>query len=172
MRRSGDSGGFSLLEMVVVLSIVLIMTAAVVPMYQGSITWAQRDRAVRDVVARMKYAQERAISDIAEYRFYLNHETGAYWLMRRITEPDADADDETDSFEEVDDAGATRARLPESASFARPKALLDKKRDAHYIAFYPGGSCDYATITIEYDKRSETKISTKGRLGQLEVERG
>ena len=152
--------------MVVVLMIVMIMTAAVLPMYQGSVTWVRRDRVTRDIVARMKYAQERAIADVTEYRFYLDHDRGSYWLMRQAGEKDG-----KDVFEEVNDAGATRDRLPESLEFEKPKASLDKERKAHYIAFYPGGACDYATIKLKYDKTEEIKITTKGRLGQLDVEK-
>ncbi len=141
------------------------MTAAVIPMYQGSLTWARRDRVTRDLVARMKYAQERAIVDITEYRFYIDREDGSYWIMR-----DAGKKDGKRVFDEVDDAGATRDRLPESLEFEKPKATLDNERKAHYIAFYPGGSCDYATVKLKYDKAEGIKISTKGRLGQFEVE--
>lgn len=161
-----DKGGFTLLEMVVVLMIVMIMTAAVLPMYQGSVTWARRDKFTRDIVARMKYAQERAIADVTEYRFYLDEKDGEFWLMRSAGKKDG-----KEAFTEVDDAGATRARLPESLEFDKPKASQDKDRKAHYIAFYPGGACDYAAVTMKYDKTEEITIKTKGRLGQLEVDR-
>ena len=166
MTPGSEKGGFTLLEMVVVLMIVMIMTAAVLPMYQGSVTWVRRDRVTRDIVARMKYAQERAIADVTEYRFYLDRDDGTYWLMRSAGEEDG-----KDVFEEVGDAGATRDRLPESLEFEKPKASLDKERKAHYIAFYPGGACDYATVTMKYDKSEEITIKTKGRLGQFEVEK-
>ncbi len=152
--------------MVVVLMIVMIMTAAVVPMYQGSVTWARRDRVTRDLVSRMKYAQERAIADVTEYRLYVDRDAGSYWLMRNEGKKDG-----KDVFEEVKDAGATRDYLPDSLTFEKPKATHDEKRKAHYIAFYPGGACDYATIKMKYDKTEEIKISTKGRLGQFEVEK-
>jgi len=157
--------GFTLIEVIVVLSIVMIMTAAVVPMYQGSVAWARRDRATRDVVSRLKYAQERAITDAAEHRFYLDDDSGTYWLVREGEENDGKR-----VFEELDDAGATRARLPEQMKFEKPKASLDRELDAHYVAFYPGGACDYATITIAIDDRTSTKIRTEGRLGQMKVE--
>jgi len=158
--------GFTLLELIVVLSIIMIMTAVVVPMYSGSVSWARKDRATRDVLARMKYAQERAITDVAEYRFYLNRDTGAFWLMREAET----AEDGKKTFLEVDDAGATRGVLPREMEFEKPKAAMDRDRDAYFVAFYPGGACDYATVIIALDKRTSTKISTKGRLGQLEVE--
>lgn len=166
MRRARDKGGFTLLEAVVVLTIVMLMTAAVLPMYAGSVTWVRRDRAARDVVARMKYAQERAIAEVREYRFYLDRESGEFWLMRNAV-----TEDGKDTFAEVDDAGAARDRLPDALEFEKPKASLDAKRKAHYVAFYPGGACDYATISMKYGKNETIAIKTKGRLGQFEVEK-
>lgn len=165
MTGSNGKDGFTLLEMIVVLVIVMLMTAAVLPMYQGSVTWARRDRATRDIVARMKYAQERAIADVAEYRFYLDRDEGTYWLMRY-----AGQEGGKPVYEEVRDAGATRDRLPDTLTFEKPKAATDKERKANYVAFYPGGACDYATIALKYDKSKQIKIVTKGRLGQFEVE--
>lgn len=159
-----DKGGFTLIEMIVVLVIVMLMTAAVLPMYQGSVTWARRDRVTRDIVARMKYAQERAIADITEYRFYLDHDEGTYWLMRCTGQEGGKP-----VYAEVQDAGATRDRLPDTLVFEKPKAAMDKERKANYVAFYPGGACDYATIALKYDKSKQIKIVTKGRLGQFEV---
>ena len=166
MNAVREKGGFTLLEMVVVLMIVMLMTAAVLPMYQGSVTWVRRDRATRDVLSYMKYAQERAIVDVTEYRFYLDTEKGAYWLMR-----DEGKKDDKEVFSEVKDAGATRTYLPESLAFDRPKARTDKDRKAHFISFYPGGACDYATVTMKYDQTDKITIKTKGRLGQLDVDK-
>ncbi|NUM56533.1 MAG: type II secretion system protein [Candidatus Hydrogenedentes bacterium] len=165
MQPLNEKNGFTLLEAVVVLMIAMIMTAAVLPMYQGSLTWARRDKVTRDLVARMKYAQERAIADVTEYRFYLDHERGTHWLMRHGGKKDG-----KDAYSEVDDAGATRERLPESLEFEKPKASFDKELKAHYIAFYPGGACDYATVKLKYDKHEAITIKTKGRIGQFEVE--
>lgn len=161
-----DKDGFTLLEAVIVILIVLIMSAAVLPMYQGSVTWARRDKVTRDLLARMKYAQERAIIDVTEYRFYLDYESGAHWLMRNDGKKDG-----VDVYSNVGDAGATRDRLPESLEFEKPKASLDKDRGAHYIAFYPGGACDYATIKLKYDKTKKITIETRGRIGRFDVEK-
>jgi prepilin-type N-terminal cleavage/methylation domain-containing protein len=161
----GFNHGYTLIEVILVLTIMSLMMAAVVPLYQGSLTWARRDRAVRDVLAALKYAQERAIADSTEYRFYLNGDNGEFWLMRFKA-----LDKREKVFEPLDEAAGEVARLPESVRVERTKAAYDKKRDAHYIAFYPNGACDYASIELEYDRRSGVKISTKGRLGRLDVE--
>ena len=160
------AAGFTLMELIVVMTIIALMTATVVPIYQGTVTWARFDRATRTFVAYMKYAQERAITDMTEYRFYMNYDTGAYWLMRQAEDSEGDED----AFEQVDDSDGGHHVLPEKISLDGTEARNDRDRDAHYVAFYAGGACDYATVKLRTKEGRETIIKTKGRLGQLEVE--
>jgi prepilin-type N-terminal cleavage/methylation domain-containing protein len=69
-RQSG--GGFTLMELIIVLTIIVIMSAAVVPVFGPSMAKLQRDHAVRDFVATLRYAQERAVTDTREYRLALD----------------------------------------------------------------------------------------------------
>ena len=156
--------GFTLIELIVVMTIIALMTAAVVPMYQGSMTYIQRDRAIRDFAALMKYAQERAITDATEYRFYFREEQRDFWVMRLAR---MDGDEKEFAFP---DEGATEVRqLPETVKLDKPKARYDKDREAHYVAFYASGACDYAKIFLESDDDTRITLETKGRLGQFEV---
>ncbi|GMW02736.1 MAG: hypothetical protein AMXMBFR84_38720 [Candidatus Hydrogenedentota bacterium] len=159
--------GYTLMELLVVLTIISILTAGVVPLFQGSITWIRKDRYQRDVVALMKYCQERAVADSREYRFYIDDETNSYWAMRRI----ASGEDEK-AFGRLEEVGGERRTLPEPLKMKKPQAAKDGDRDAYYIAFYPSGSCDYATVEIETAPRKILTIATKGRLGRLTVKEG
>lgn len=162
-KRRADAG-YTLMEMIVVMTIVGLITAGVIPVFQGTLTAVRGDRASRDFVALLKYAQETAIAEATEYRFCMNHEEGTYWLMRAAVDEDGER-----TFERVDDGyGATR-RLPDGISLDRPDTRYDRDAKAHFVAFYPGGACDYATITIEKRNGDDIDIRTKGRLGQFEV---
>jgi type II secretion system protein H len=158
------ASGFTLMELIVVMTIITLLTAAVVPIYQGSLTRIRQDRATRDFVAYLKYAQERAITDATEYRFYLHEETRRYWVMRLQAVEDGDKE-----FAFLDEGAIEVKQLPEGIEFERPKARFDKDRDAHFVAFYSTGACDYATITLETTDGDELKLETKGRLGRFEV---
>lgn len=158
------TAGYTLMEMIVVMTIIALITAGVIPVFQGTMTAVRGDRASRDFVALLKYAQETAIAEATEYRFCMNYEEGTYWLMRAAVDEDG-----ARTFERVDDAyGATR-RLPNGITLDRPDARFDRDTKAHFVAFYPGGACDYATITIEKRDGDDIDIRTKGRLGQFEV---
>ena len=157
--------GFTLMELVVVLTILFILLGGVVPLFQGSISWARGDRASRDFVALMKHAQERAVADATEYRFYMNRDTGRYWLMRF-----RGMDGEEKVFEPVGELDGGVRVLPESVELERPEAHRDRARDAYYIAFHASGACDYASVALERSDGVTVRIKTKGRLGQFEVD--
>ena len=152
------------MEMIVVLTIVALLTAAVIPIYQGSLTWARSDRATRDVVALMKYAQERAVTDMTEYRFCMDYDSGAYWLERLSRIEDGDK-----LFEAAGQPDGGQGLLPQHISFQGSRARLDRRSDAHYVAFYSTGACDYATVKLDREEDTTVVIKTKGRLGQFEV---
>ena len=168
----GDQGGcslhrnpgFTLIELIVVMTIIALLTAAVVPMYQGSLTRVLQDRATRDFVAYLKYAQERAITDATEYRFYFRDEQRDYWVMR-LDKVEAGEK----HFVYLDEGAAEVKQLPEGIEFERPKARFDKDLEAHFVAFYGTGACDYATIKLETGDGDRIVLETKGRLGRFEV---
>jgi prepilin-type N-terminal cleavage/methylation domain-containing protein len=157
-------GGYTLMEMIVVMTIIALITAGVVPVFQGTLTWARGDRAGRDFVALMKYAQETAIAESTEYRFCMNHDEGTYWLMRAAVDDDGDR-----IYENVDDGYGAKRKLPENVHIKRPNVRYDREHKAHFVAFYASGSCDFATVEVEREGGDGIEINTKGRLGQFEV---
>ena len=158
--------GFSFIELLVVLTVITVIAAAVIPVFSGAFANMKRNHAVLDIVAMMKYAQERAISDSTEHRVYIDEERGRFWLMRL-----KGMDGDQKVFEEPAEPWGTPQTLPEKAKFQRLKAQRDRDLDAHYIAFYPTGACDYATIRIVDDDGNRIQIDTKGTLGQFDIKR-
>ena len=71
-REDAPARGFSLIELIVVLTILSLMLGVVVPIYHGSLSRTRSAGATRDFLATMKYAQERAVTDATEHRLYLD----------------------------------------------------------------------------------------------------
>jgi hypothetical protein len=117
----------------------------------------------------MKYGQERAITDVSEYRLYMDDEEGRYWLMRLTGMKLASRRGDEKQFEEVSDAAEGVRTLPEGMTLEPVAARRDREKGAYYIAFYSSGACDYATVELAKDDREVTRIETKGKLGQFEV---
>jgi len=160
-----SAGGFTLLEIIVVLSILTVILGAVSPVFMQSLQINRRDQAIRDLVAYLKFAQERAVADGVEYRLYLDHKAGTYWVMRFDRR-----DGEEKSFEPAQEPYAGKRRFPEQVEVQKPKARDDRDRKASFIAFYPNGACDYATIRLRYGDHGRYEISTEGSLGTFDIE--
>ncbi len=161
-------GGFTLLELIVVLTILAAMTAAVMPVYQSTFRSTKTEDAIQDFYATLQYAESISISEAAEYRVYLNTEENAYWVAKFVGR-----DEEGPMYELVDDAYRQLTYLPAGLSFKKPKAAEDEKLDeTYYISFHPSGACDYATVYIEKEgmRFRHYEIQTRGRAGRMVIE--
>lgn len=169
--RNHNASGFTLMELVIVLIILGILSAAVVPMYGRSMKLIHRNHAVRDLLATMKYAQERAISDMVEHRVYFDPKANQYWIERFVKRDEEDR--EHKEFEPLREAYGNRHDLPESLKLERPRTERDKEDRTYFIPFYPNGACGYATIRLKPVKRERGSrtiiIETEGAIGRMKV---
>lgn len=146
------------------MTIVAVMTTAVVPMFAHSVQWVRGDRAKRDLIAHLKYGQERAITDGTEYRLYLDDKNDAYWLVRLEGIKDGEK-----VFQPVEDIGGERRTLSQGVDLVKPTARRDTDKKSYYVGLYPTGACDYATITLVKPGGRTVRIETKGKLGRFQV---
>ena len=167
--------GFSFIELIVVLTLLALLSGAVIPMYAGSIKGMQREHAVRDVVSILKYAQERAITDVREHRVYFNPDTKEYWLMRLESVELNKKGHAKKNFEESHENIASRRYLPDRLKMLKPDAPRDREKGdekgAYYVAFFPNGACTNATLKFKLEGRHEhmVTIETEGSLGRMKV---
>lgn len=160
--------GFSLLELMVVVTIVVVLAVAVTPVFRGSLAKARQDQAARDLVAYVKFGQEQAVAQACEYRLYLDVEGRTFSLMREAETVGRGEENER-AFVTAQEPYAGPRRLPEGVSLGKPKARRDRETDTYYVAFYPTGACDFATIRLTGGRRSHVDVTTEGHLGRLKV---
>lgn len=160
-----QSRGFTLLELIVVLTLLGIMSAAVLPVFRTTFSNIEKNHAVRDMVGSMRYAQERAIVDSVEFRLYLDPENAQYFLMRL-----EEANVKEKTFKPVAGSQGQRFRLPNNMSMKRPRANRERGTDLYYISFYPNGACDDAKISLERRGRRAADIELKGTVSKLKVD--
>ncbi len=167
MRRTASerrtAGGFTLIELIVVMMIIAILAAGITPMFRDSMVELKNRRVVSDMLATMKYAQERAIADGREYRFCVDPVDGRYWVEQFTKRIGSDK-----RFAPVTEGLLRPARLPDNARFAQVEAQSIPGTRAKQISFYPSGSCDFASFTVLIGRERVT-VDTKGRVGQLKV---
>ena len=164
------AGGFSLLELVIVMTLLAIMSGAVVPVFRGTFKRVQTDHAVRDFIAVVRYVQERAVTNTTEHRLYLDDENGLYQAksLKGI-------EDDIKVFEPVPLVDSRKGIfiLPRDLQFDRIKARRDRELGLRYLAFYPNGACDQASVTLRREDGHTVRIKMNGGLGDIEVkERG
>ena len=160
-------GGFTVIEMIVVVTVLAILTAVIVPVYGNSISAMKARSARGDFVATVLFAQELAVRESREIRVCLDQEEGAYWIEGWVS-----GFGEDKVFEPVGDGSQSGVRrFPDSITLTQMRAREDRKRDLHYIACFPNGACDRARITLGGVERGdgEVTIATTGTLGGIEV---
>jgi prepilin-type N-terminal cleavage/methylation domain-containing protein len=157
-RPSRFEAGFSLLELIVVLGLLTIITASVVPVFSGALTSVRKQHHIRDMLAVMHYAQNRAVLDTLEYRLYMDIDVNAYWLERYAGEEEGEA-----VFTELLERETSRHTLPEGLVMLKPDAH-EAGKSLFYLGFYPSGACDWGVIVVE-DEREGTvlRIESTGR---------
>jgi type II secretory pathway pseudopilin PulG len=154
------------MELIVVLVLVGVMAAAVTPLFADSVGRTRADRSVRDLMATMRHAGERAVLEGVEYRLYLNTRDESYRLARM------GLDEETGRVAPlpVESREGVRRVLPDGVRFERIEARRGEERHERYIAFYPGASCDFAEVTIEDAGGENFEITLEGTLSRIAME--
>jgi len=163
-RAGPDTAGFTLLELIVVTIILAIITAAVIPVFAGSLSWARADRALRDVAGTVRYAGELAVIEETTYRFCMDADAGTYWIARQ-----ARVEDGEPVFEGLGGEEGEERSLPEGVAFKRLDARRDPDGRGRYITFRPTGACDHAIIRMVDNDGDEARIELKGNVGRIEV---
>ena len=165
-RRTGQAG-FSLIELVVVLVVLSTLAAAVVPIYSGSVQGIRMRGFHSDFVQFITYLQERAVTDVREYRLYIDDDENTYWVMQL-----AGWEDEEKVYEMAGgDLGGER-HFPEAVEVSRISGEKDRDRDGYYTTCFPNGSCDRIKIYLNEagDRRRQVIIETTGVMGKIEVD--
>lgn len=166
-RFRGSASGFTLMELIVVTTILATMSMAVYPAFHGALDSIKREGAIDNLVATLQFAQSSAINEGVEYRVYLDPDSNSFWIARReLTQTDEGR------ITPVLIVSGDVQVLPSDLRFERLKARRDRSfENAYYVSFYPSGARDEALIPITVDgKRYKGyELSTKGKITRIDV---
>src|SRR5688500_960730 len=93
-RSRRAAGGFSLLELVLVLVVLATIMALTVPQLRGFLTASGSRDTATQVVALARYARAKAAAEAVTYRLSFDDTAGEYWLS-------ADAGDGSGEFADL-----------------------------------------------------------------------
>jgi prepilin-type N-terminal cleavage/methylation domain-containing protein len=139
----GNAAGFSLAELIVVTIILAVLATGAVPIFRTAFAETREEHAVRSFVDTLHRARTLAIARTSEMRVYLYPEEGTFELLEASY-----GSDRKPTLATVDRDGESRHVLPDRIRFLRPEARQDAERDGYFVAFYPSGASDAATLRI------------------------
>lgn len=148
--------GFSLIEIVIVLTLIAVMAMTVTPVFRGSLAAARADHAARDVFAELVSAQERAVAHSAEYRVYFDRKKNSYWVAHAPF-------DATEGYAVIENIDGKIVAIPERLNIAKVTGR-GVGGSTDYLAFYPHGGTDVGEVQLadRSDRRRIYRIETTG----------
>lgn len=95
VRAAGPARGFTLIELIFVLALLVIITSIAVPRMSGFIRGRALDSESRQLIALMHAAQSRAVSEGVPVMLWFNPAAGRYGMSAETPGPSGDAQAET-----------------------------------------------------------------------------
>jgi prepilin-type N-terminal cleavage/methylation domain-containing protein len=163
---SRGRAGFTFIELMVVMSLIAVLTAAVVPLY-GAAMNSLRTRNVKNaLVGVIQYTQQQAVVESREYRVCFHEEQKVFWVVQWV-----ETVGDEKKFEAVAEDWGRERELPHDLEFKKLPKQKDRKLKASYLAFYPNGSSDQAEIQVADTGpgRRGFSIEVLGALGKVNV---
>ena len=162
----GEATGFTLMELMLVMTLLAVMSVMVTPIFQGSLSGARAEHSMRDLYAAMKSAQARAVTEGVEHRIYLQPEKNAYWSAHAAYSPEGEI-----GFEPLAGRSGEVVELPRDLMMEKPKARPGREGGTYYFSFYPSGGCDVASMSVSFSDNARRKyfFETTGTTVRFEA---
>ena len=139
--EAGSKKGFSLLELIVILSLVALAVGVVMPSFSRGLRGLELETAGRDLITRMRHARSQAIAKQKVFRIILSQEED---------ENGPDSYLFTNEFEQE----IGKYSLPEGVSIQTEEQEFPVR-----ISFYANGRSSGALFTLKRETGRQMKIS-------------
>lgn len=155
--------GYTIIELVVVMAIMVIMAGALVPSLGGLGRSGRLRAGTRGLLGQVRLARELAVSNNTWARVQLDPVEGSSTLQ------ELGADDAQSELEwrDVRRTGAGPLRLPDGVSFAR--SLAADSAQADELLFAPNGSAEDWFVILEDGAGARLAVQVRGVLGTSRV---
>ena len=167
--RAKSLTGFTLIELVIVATIILILVAVSTPRFRSTFSDLELRDTSYNIGKIIKYAQQRAILEERRYRAVFDFENRSYRLLvesgegKSSAEPASYAEGASapgGDWERVTGRFGENFYLPEGVRF---------KGDKDKMTFLPNGRCDKSSIYVINKRNKVIEIRTTGRAGYVEI---
>ena len=144
LRRKRGAGGFTLLELVLVMLVLTVVLAMVAPSLSGFGAGRDAEYAGAQLMTLSRWAREQAISEGRVYRLNFDPSKQVYWVTGRVG----------GTFQPVQDEFGSDKYLPDGVEMAW---TAPQENGAYVIDFDPSG------------RATPVRIQVRARTGQVTI---
>ena len=137
--RTGGKAGFSLIELLVVIVLMVILTAMILPEMRGTFEDATLRSTGRKLASAMNLAHSRAVTLQQTHRLALDAKSGRFAVERMVRE------EQGSGFTPVSDVPGGTGELDKRVAVDLRK---DAETDPNIISFYANGTAEAAQILL------------------------
>ncbi|MCS6863321.1 MAG: prepilin-type N-terminal cleavage/methylation domain-containing protein [Abditibacteriales bacterium] len=157
--------GFTLVELLVAMVILVIVMAAAAPSFVQMRREASLRAAARAMMATLNYARSTAASRAVQARVYFDLEARQFWMS--VQQIDEDGRPTADFVPERTSLGQRFALPPRIEMVVQAEGA--EGRDLLYTTFYPDGHADALQVNMKDEAGREKVIAVEPVTGRVEM---
>jgi len=159
------SSGFTLIELVVVLTIIAILFFAFRPGIAGILREADERTALRQLVGLLNYARTEAVGNGRLVRVVCDPNQAVFWAEEQV-----DPHGDRSQFDLLRVLGRSKVRLPASLTVAGlVVAGQESPEQESQLYFYPDGRTDGLVLTLRGDPDRQVLIELSVATGRVKI---
>jgi len=149
MNAQQNQYGFTLIELIVVMTLIGIMLFFAVPRFRQAVVSDSGKKAARHIMMQVPILKDKAVREQKRYELHIDLESGRVWATDETMSEEALSQAQENAFEAAPGIRFTDVEYPQTGKMGAGVAI---------IAFYKKGYSDKAMIHIE-DEESEIRRS-------------
>lgn len=170
-------GGFTLIEIMVVVIVLAIVTGAIVPNFSGSMEGARLETAAESLRGLLVACHQAATATGRVHGLILDERGARYRVVAEETprdeRPDEDSFSESSRLVPARLTGFSEQALPEgvrlvSTEFFEEDLALARSGETR-ILFFPDGTSEFATLTLATARGDRRAVKLNGLSGAVTV---